>query len=251
MFINSGSRTPGARALAQTRTGFVQDPRGRLRPWPVAKRLEWQQRGVAVTRQRSLVASRRAVRSPVISAYKLVKKRLDSSTRGTTGTYQEQTEKIIVLPGLAILAPPRVYALCLGTGGTALFTALALITECPPPIKGRGRRAPRSPVAMDPERQPLLNPVAPGLRCRTYRALTYEEVRAARDDGSWKCGRCLILTLFWCMIVACLSMAVSLLIVGQDCTKFHQDQPTVPPTHLNFAPLISRSIAAKENELAT
>ncbi|GBP12214.1 hypothetical protein EVAR_6390_1 [Eumeta japonica] len=40
------------------------------------------------------------------------------------GTHQEQTEKIIVLPSLAILAPPRVYALCLGTGGTALFTAL-------------------------------------------------------------------------------------------------------------------------------
>ncbi|GBP37768.1 hypothetical protein EVAR_29970_1 [Eumeta japonica] len=56
--------------------------------------------------------------------YKLVKKRLDSSTRSATGTYQEQTEKIIVLPGLAILAPPRVYALCLGTGGTALFMAL-------------------------------------------------------------------------------------------------------------------------------
>ncbi|GBP95925.1 hypothetical protein EVAR_67413_1 [Eumeta japonica] len=37
---------------------------------------------------------------------------------------KEQTEKIIVLPGLAILAPPRVYALCLGTVGTALFTAL-------------------------------------------------------------------------------------------------------------------------------
>ncbi|GBP35132.1 hypothetical protein EVAR_28331_1 [Eumeta japonica] len=43
---------------------------------------------------------------------------------GAAGTYQEQTEKIIVLSGLAILAPPRVYALCLGTGGTALFTAL-------------------------------------------------------------------------------------------------------------------------------
>ncbi|GBP47372.1 hypothetical protein EVAR_38974_1 [Eumeta japonica] len=56
--------------------------------------------------------------------YKLVKKRLDSSTRSATGTYQEQTEKIIVLPGPAILAPPRVYALCLGTSGTALFTAL-------------------------------------------------------------------------------------------------------------------------------
>ncbi|GBO98424.1 UBX domain-containing protein 1 [Eumeta japonica] len=49
---------------------------------------------------------------------------LDSSTRGVAGTYVEQTEKIIVLPGLAILAPPSVYALCLGTGGRALFTAL-------------------------------------------------------------------------------------------------------------------------------
>ncbi|GBP52713.1 hypothetical protein EVAR_43914_1 [Eumeta japonica] len=48
-------------------------------------------------------------------------KRLDSSTKGAAGTYQE---KIIVLPGLAILAFPRIYALCLGTGGTALFTAL-------------------------------------------------------------------------------------------------------------------------------
>ncbi|GBP95844.1 hypothetical protein EVAR_65500_1 [Eumeta japonica] len=53
-----------------------------------------------------------------------VKKRLDSSTGGAAGSYQEQTEKIIVLSDLAILAPPRVYALCLSTGGTALFTAL-------------------------------------------------------------------------------------------------------------------------------
>ncbi|GBP88122.1 hypothetical protein EVAR_63930_1 [Eumeta japonica] len=44
--------------------------------------------------------------------------------RGVAGTYQEQTEKIIAQTGLAILAPPRVYALCLGTGGTALVTAL-------------------------------------------------------------------------------------------------------------------------------
>ncbi|GBP32398.1 hypothetical protein EVAR_81205_1 [Eumeta japonica] len=36
-----------------------------------------------------------------------------------------------LLPGLAILAPPRVYALCLGTGGTALFTALARTAEVP------------------------------------------------------------------------------------------------------------------------
>ncbi|GBP39058.1 hypothetical protein EVAR_89280_1 [Eumeta japonica] len=49
---------------------------------------------------------------------------LESNTRGAAGTYQKQTEKIVVLPGLTILAPPRVYALCLGTGGTALFTAL-------------------------------------------------------------------------------------------------------------------------------
>ncbi|GBP75291.1 hypothetical protein EVAR_47328_1 [Eumeta japonica] len=58
--------------------------------------------------------------------YELMKKRLDSSTKGAVGTYQEQTEKLIVLPGLAILAPSRVYALCLGTGGTALFTPLLM-----------------------------------------------------------------------------------------------------------------------------
>ncbi|GBP35779.1 hypothetical protein EVAR_20633_1 [Eumeta japonica] len=58
------------------------------------------------------------------SLYELLKKPLDSNTRGAAGTYQEQTEKIMVLPGLAILAPPRVYALCLDTGGTALFTAV-------------------------------------------------------------------------------------------------------------------------------
>ncbi|GBP78904.1 hypothetical protein EVAR_55943_1 [Eumeta japonica] len=52
-----------------------------------------------------------------------------SKYRGAAGTCQKQTEKIIVLPGLAILAPPRVYALCLGTGGTALFTALAVVTR--------------------------------------------------------------------------------------------------------------------------
>ncbi|GBP48831.1 hypothetical protein EVAR_8439_1 [Eumeta japonica] len=56
--------------------------------------------------------------------YELVKKPLDSSTRGAAGTHQKQTEKIIVLSSLAILAPHRVYALCLGTGGTAVFTAL-------------------------------------------------------------------------------------------------------------------------------
>ncbi|GBP87486.1 Scolexin B [Eumeta japonica] len=44
------------------------------------------------------------------------------SAGGAAGTHQEQTEKIIVLPGLAILATLTVYALCLGTGGTALFT---------------------------------------------------------------------------------------------------------------------------------
>ncbi|GBP24728.1 hypothetical protein EVAR_79575_1 [Eumeta japonica] len=49
---------------------------------------------------------------------------LEWSTRGAAGTHQEQTEKIIVLPGLAILAPLKVYALCPGTSGTALFTAL-------------------------------------------------------------------------------------------------------------------------------
>ncbi|GBP56055.1 hypothetical protein EVAR_43817_1 [Eumeta japonica] len=53
---------------------------------------------------------------------------LESSARGVARTRQEQTEKIIVLPGLAILAPPRVYALRLGTGGTALFTALFIPT---------------------------------------------------------------------------------------------------------------------------
>ncbi|GBP05886.1 hypothetical protein EVAR_5166_1 [Eumeta japonica] len=41
------------------------------------------------------------------------------------GNSSGANRKIIVLPGLAILAPPRVYALCLGTGGTALSTALA------------------------------------------------------------------------------------------------------------------------------
>ncbi|GBP91053.1 hypothetical protein EVAR_56136_1 [Eumeta japonica] len=46
------------------------------------------------------------------------------NSQDAAGTYQEQTEKIVVLSDLAILAPPRVYALCLGTGGTALFTAL-------------------------------------------------------------------------------------------------------------------------------
>ncbi|GBP03682.1 hypothetical protein EVAR_2427_1 [Eumeta japonica] len=51
-------------------------------------------------------------------------KNITSDGGGAAGTYQEQTEKIIVLSGLAILAPPRVYALCLGTSGTALFTAL-------------------------------------------------------------------------------------------------------------------------------
>ncbi|GBP08749.1 hypothetical protein EVAR_7331_1 [Eumeta japonica] len=51
-------------------------------------------------------------------------------TRGAAGTHQEQTEKIIVLPGLAILAPSRVYALRLSTGGTALFTALPAISFC-------------------------------------------------------------------------------------------------------------------------
>ncbi|GBP34385.1 hypothetical protein EVAR_7438_1 [Eumeta japonica] len=51
---------------------------------------------------------------------------LEWSARGAAGTHQEQTEKIIDLPGLAILAPPKVYALCLGTGGTAPFTALCL-----------------------------------------------------------------------------------------------------------------------------
>ncbi|GBP57497.1 hypothetical protein EVAR_36149_1 [Eumeta japonica] len=49
---------------------------------------------------------------------------LEWSTRGAAGTHQEQTEKIIVLPGLAILTPLKVCALCPGTGGTALFTAL-------------------------------------------------------------------------------------------------------------------------------
>ncbi|GBP87888.1 hypothetical protein EVAR_63827_1 [Eumeta japonica] len=45
--------------------------------------------------------------------------------RGAPETYEEQTEKNNSLPGLAILAPSRVYALTLGTGGTALFTALS------------------------------------------------------------------------------------------------------------------------------
>ncbi|GBP58040.1 hypothetical protein EVAR_39756_1 [Eumeta japonica] len=48
----------------------------------------------------------------------------ESCTRGAAGNHQELIEKIIVLPGLAILAPTRVYTLCLGTGSTALFTAL-------------------------------------------------------------------------------------------------------------------------------
>ncbi|GBP46728.1 hypothetical protein EVAR_86981_1 [Eumeta japonica] len=43
------------------------------------------------------------------------------------GAQREPNRKIIVLPGLAILAPPRVYALCLGTGGTVRFTALVKI----------------------------------------------------------------------------------------------------------------------------
>ncbi|GBP77358.1 Malignant T-cell-amplified sequence 1 homolog [Eumeta japonica] len=70
--------------------------------------------------------------------YELVKERLDSSTRGAAGTYQEQTEKITVLPGLAITAPPRAYALCLGTDGTALFTALykCVYSERHVPISG-------------------------------------------------------------------------------------------------------------------
>ncbi|GBP31938.1 hypothetical protein EVAR_18477_1 [Eumeta japonica] len=59
--------------------------------------------------------------------YELVKNRLDSSTRGAAGTYKEQTEQIIVLPGLANLAP-RVDVLRLITGDTALFTALIMIS---------------------------------------------------------------------------------------------------------------------------
>ncbi|GBP77860.1 hypothetical protein EVAR_64443_1 [Eumeta japonica] len=49
-----------------------------------------------------------------------------NSNRGAAGTYQEQTEKIIVLPGLAILTPPKAYALRLGTGNIALYAALLL-----------------------------------------------------------------------------------------------------------------------------
>ncbi|GBP33799.1 hypothetical protein EVAR_25400_1 [Eumeta japonica] len=48
-----------------------------------------------------------------------------AATTMRCGNLSEANRKIIVLPGLAILAPPRVYALCLGTGGTALFTALS------------------------------------------------------------------------------------------------------------------------------
>ncbi|GBP46963.1 hypothetical protein EVAR_30995_1 [Eumeta japonica] len=32
---------------------------------------------------------------------------LESNTKGAAGTYQKQTEKIIVVPGLTILAPPE------------------------------------------------------------------------------------------------------------------------------------------------
>ncbi|GBP63341.1 hypothetical protein EVAR_41929_1 [Eumeta japonica] len=59
-------------------------------------------------------------------------------THRRSGNSSGANQKVIVLPGLAILAPPRVYALCLGTGGTALclgtggtalFTALLIGDE--------------------------------------------------------------------------------------------------------------------------
>ncbi|GBP34336.1 hypothetical protein EVAR_7387_1 [Eumeta japonica] len=71
-----------------------------------------------------------------------------------SGNSSGANQKIIVLPGLAILAPPRVYVLCLGTGGTALFTALLIAyntklnpsedQEPPPPAADPAPRAPPS-----------------------------------------------------------------------------------------------------------
>ncbi|GBP48529.1 General transcription factor II-I repeat domain-containing protein 2 [Eumeta japonica] len=52
----------------------------------------------------------------------------------------------LVLPGLVILAPPRVYALYLGTGGTAPFTALA-VTH---PSTDRARRCLTSVIGREP-----------------------------------------------------------------------------------------------------
>lgn len=46
---------------------------------------------------------------------------LESSTRAAAGTCPEQTQKLVILHGRAILAPTRVYA---WAPGTALCTAL-------------------------------------------------------------------------------------------------------------------------------
>ncbi|GBP19384.1 hypothetical protein EVAR_12425_1 [Eumeta japonica] len=59
---------------------------------------------VAPAAQRS-TARKQSVQITTRFEYELVKKCFDSSTRGATGTYQEQNEKIRVLPGLRILAP--------------------------------------------------------------------------------------------------------------------------------------------------
>ncbi|GBP24808.1 hypothetical protein EVAR_14141_1 [Eumeta japonica] len=79
---------------------------------------------------------RRRRRPPTASRLKGPRKQksacvLESSTRGAARTRQERTEKIIVLPGLAIRAPPRVYALRLGTGATASPPYLRHCTYAP------------------------------------------------------------------------------------------------------------------------
>ncbi|GBP22859.1 Uridine diphosphate glucose pyrophosphatase [Eumeta japonica] len=54
-------------------------------------------------------------------------------SEGRSWNLSRANQKIIFLSYLALLAPPEVYALCLGTGGTALFMALTLyiITNFP------------------------------------------------------------------------------------------------------------------------
>ncbi|CAF4867297.1 unnamed protein product [Pieris macdunnoughi] len=87
---------------------------------------------------------------------------------------------------------------------------------------------------MDPERQPLLQ------QARRVRPLSYEEVLRTSTQLPWRSARFLIILLFWATMAMFLSIIVCILLTS--ACSISGNGPSVPPVHLTFAPLISRTM---------
>ncbi|XP_059048194.1 uncharacterized protein LOC131843539 [Achroia grisella] len=89
---------------------------------------------------------------------------------------------------------------------------------------------------MDPEKQPLLNPVWNVASSNGFRPLNYEEVLQARYELTWRRARFFLSLMFWAIMAIFLAIIMYILLKAPKCGALNKDAGVV---HMTFSPLVS------------